>query len=79
MGLFASKLINPLGNKGLFFGNSSPLGTQLSGSVSVRVYSFAVTLIILKLLDIIVGLSVSYEEESDGLDIIQHGEKGYTF
>lgn len=79
VGLFASKLINPLGNNGLFFGNFSLIGVQLLGAVSVWIYSFVVTLIILKILDIIIGLRVSYEEESDGLDITQHGEKGYTF
>lgn len=79
VGLFASKAVNPLGNNGIIFGNPSLLGVQLLGAAAVWVYSFVATLIILKILDIIIGLRVSEEEESDGLDLAQHGEKGYSF
>lgn len=78
-GLFASTAINSLGKNGLFFGNSSLLVTQAIGAITVWIYSFAVTLIILKVLDIIMGLRITDEEEMAGLDISQHGERGYTF
>ncbi len=77
-GLFASKAINSAGNNGLFFGNASLLWSQLISICAAWVYSFAVTLILLKVLDWTIGLRVSEEEESDGLDLSQHGESGYT-
>jgi Amt family ammonium transporter len=78
-GLFASKAINPAGNNGLFFGNPSLLGIQVLSVVSAWIYSFGMTLIILKFLDWAMGLRVSEEHEINGLDISQHGEAGYSF
>jgi hypothetical protein len=76
-GLFASKLVNSAGGDGLFFGNAAQLGTQAVSVLAAWVYSFVVTLIILKILDVTMGLRVSEEEESEGLDLSQHGETGY--
>jgi Amt family ammonium transporter len=78
-GLFASKSINPAGNDGLFFGNISLIGIQALSVISAWVYSFVVTLIILKVLDWTMGLRVTEEHEINGLDISQHGEAGYSF
>jgi ammonium transporter, Amt family len=78
-GLFASKAINSAGNDGLFFGNPSLIGIQALSAVSVWVYSFVATLIILKILDWTMGLRVSEEHEVNGLDLSQHGEAGYSF
>ena len=77
-GLFASKAINAAGNNGLFFGNPSLLGVQALSIVSVWLYSFVATFIILKVLDWTLGLRVSEEHEINGLDISQHGEAGYS-
>jgi Amt family ammonium transporter len=78
-GLFASKAINAAGSDGLFFGNPSLIGIQALSVVSAWVYSFVVTLIILKVLDWTMGLRVSEEHEMTGLDLSQHGESGYSF
>ena len=78
-GLFASKAINSAGNNGLFFGNSSLIGIQALSVVSAWVYSFAATMIILKILDWTMGLRVTDEHEVTGLDLSQHGEAGYSF
>ncbi len=78
-GLFASKAINPAGNDGLFFGNPSLIGVQAVSVVSAWVYSFVVTLIILKVLDWTMGLRITEEHEMTGLDLSQHGEAGYSF
>lgn len=78
-GLFASKLINAAGNDGLFFGRPEQFGVQALSVVCAWVYSFVVTFIILKVLDAVMGLRVSEEDESTGLDLSQHGEAGYTF
>jgi Amt family ammonium transporter len=77
-GLFASKAINSTGNDGLFFGNPSLLMNQLISIGAAWVYSFVITLIILKALDATMGLRVDYQEEFVGLDHAQHGESGYT-
>lgn len=78
-GLFASKIINPGGDNGLFFGNVSLLGVQALSVVSAWVYSFGVTWLLLKLLDRTVGLRVTEEHEINGLDLSEHGERGYGF
>ncbi|PIV65890.1 MAG: ammonia channel protein [Nitrospirae bacterium CG01_land_8_20_14_3_00_44_22] len=77
-GLFASKLINSAGNDGLFYGNASLLLNQIISVGAAWIYSFAATLVILKVIDWTVGLRVSEEDEADGLDLSQHGESGYT-
>jgi Amt family ammonium transporter len=43
------------------------------------VFSLVVTFIILKVVDAIIGIRVSQEDEIRGLDITQHGEEGYIF
>jgi Amt family ammonium transporter len=78
-GLFASTVINPSGSDGLFYGNFSLLGIQALSVVAAIVYSFAISWIILKLLDLTIGIRVKEEEEKDGLDLSQHGESGYSF
>lgn len=77
-GLFATKLINPAGNDGLFFGNAGLLLTQLIAVAVTVVYALVVTLILLKVIDWTIGLRVSEEDEVMGIDLTQHGESGYT-
>ncbi|MHC1729683.1 MAG: ammonium transporter [Syntrophobacteraceae bacterium] len=76
-GLFASKLINPAGGDGLFFGNPAQLGIQALTVLAAWVFSFAVTMVILKVIDLVMGLRTSEEDEAEGLDLSQHGETGY--
>lgn len=77
-GFFASKIINPAGADGLFFGNPHQLLVQGISILTAMVYSFAVTLLLLKFLDLAIGLRVSEEDEMMGLDLSQHEESGYT-
>lgn len=77
-GLFAQKLINPSGADGLFFGSYKLVIAQIVAIGIISVYSFVVTAIILKVLDMSVGLRVDEESEVSGLDITQHGESGYS-
>lgn len=77
-GLFATKLVNPAGNNGLFYGNPSLLGTQALGVIVTIVYAATVTFILLKVLDSLMGLRVKEEEELMGLDVTQHKETAYT-
>ncbi len=78
IGLFASKAINPAGADGLFFGNLQQLKIQAIGVLAVAAYSFVVTFIIYKLLDVIMGVRVNEKEELLGLDLAQHREGAYT-
>jgi len=78
-GLFATKLINSAGNNGLFYGNASLIGIQAISVISSIAYCFIVTMIILKVLDITIGLRVSDDNEAEGLDLSQHGERSYSF
>lgn len=77
-GFFASKIINPAGADGMFFGNPHQLLVQGISILTAVVYSFAVTFLLLKLLDLAIGLRVSEEDEMMGLDLSQHEESGYT-
>ena len=75
-GLFASATVG--GVDGLFRGNADQMVDQLTAIAVVAVYSFTVTMIILKVLDLSIGIRVSEEDEQQGLDATQHGERGYV-
>ena len=77
-GLFASTKINPDGANGLFFGNPGQLWIQFVSIVATMVFAFIMTLIILKIVDVLIGLRVSEEDEIRGLDISLHNEAGYS-
>ena len=76
-GLFAVASVG--GVNGLFYGNADQVLYQFAGIGAVWGYSFVVTFAILKVLDVTLGLRVSEEEEQVGLDVSQHGERGYVF
>jgi Amt family ammonium transporter len=78
-GLFASTLINPGGANGLFFGNPGQLWIQFVSVAATWIFAFVMTSIILKAVDVVVGLRVTEEDEERGLDISQHNETGYSF
>jgi Amt family ammonium transporter len=63
---------------GLITGNLTQLSVQVIAVVSTMVYAVVVTWIILKVIDAIMGLRVSPEEEAIGLDISLHLEEAYT-
>jgi len=78
-GLFASTLINPGGANGLFFGNPGQLWIQLVSVISTMIFAFVMTLIILKIVDITIGLRITEEDEVRGMDVSLHNEAGYSF
>jgi len=79
LGLFATKMVNEAGNDGFFLGNPNLLGVQALAVAVAWLYSFIVTLVLLKILDWTMGLRVSEQEENSGLDLSQHGESGYSY
>jgi Amt family ammonium transporter len=76
-GLFASVAINAAGANGLFYGNAKQFFVQAGAVALVAFYSFVVSFALLKALDLVMGLRVDAEQETEGLDISQHGEAGY--
>jgi ammonium transporter, Amt family len=77
-GLFASKLINPAGNDGLFFGNPRQLGIQVIAVLATWIFAAVGTVVILSILKAIMGLRVAEDEELMGLDLSQHNERSYS-
>lgn len=86
-GVFASSFINPIfkdanGNalpSGAIQGNFHQILNQLVGVAIAWVIAIVGTLIILKFVDMVVGLRVDEEDEAQGLDLTQHGEEGYSW
>ena len=84
-GIFAVSAVNPIfkdsqGNataSGLLEGNAHQLLNQFVGVLIAWVLAIVGTLLILKLVDVTIGLRVSEDEEVQGLDLSQHGEEGY--
>ncbi|NGP08190.1 ammonium transporter [Rhodococcus sp. 14C212] len=69
----------PSGAAGLFYGGGiGLLGTQAVAVLAVLAYSFVVTWIIAKGLDLVMGLRVDPEAEYEGLDVVVHGETAYV-
>ena len=79
-GIFCSTQLGVFSGNGFSDGISS-IGGQLSvqaiGVVSTFVYTAVVSWIILKLVDMMVGLRVDSDEETQGLDLVLHDERGY--
>jgi Amt family ammonium transporter len=76
-GIFASAAFGGVG-----YGESGTMGgqvaTQFAGIVAVGAWSGALTWLLLKLVAAITGLRVGADEETEGLDTVEHNEKGYN-
>ena len=77
-GLFASRTINEAGADGLFYGNPGQLWAQVVAVLATYVLAAVMTAVILKVVDALVGLRVSEEDEVAGLDLSQHSETAYS-
>jgi Amt family ammonium transporter len=75
-GIFAAPFVNSLGT-GALYGNPGQIVTQIIAIVAVIVYSFVMTLVIGKVIDMTIGLRVEAKEEVEGLDTNLHEESGY--
>jgi Amt family ammonium transporter len=80
IGVFASTAFNEAGADGLLAGGGlTLLGKQAVAVVATLAFSFVLSFGLLKLVDLVVGLRVTEEDELAGLDISQHEEVGYAF
>jgi Amt family ammonium transporter len=77
-GAIATGLFVSIGGTGLVYGNAKQLLVQLGALGVTLVYTAVVTFILLKIIDAVVGLRVSQDEERQGLDLSQHGETAYN-
>lgn len=77
--VFASASLGVFSGQGYAAGMTmmSQLQVQVIGVLSVGAYTAICTLVLLKLVDSLIGLRVSADEETEGLDINQHNERGY--
>jgi len=77
-GLFATKAVNPAGADGLLYGNPLLFWIQIKAVFITVVYSLALGFVLLKVVDVFMGLRVSEHEERVGLDLTLHREAAYT-
>ncbi|HVE93422.1 MAG TPA: ammonium transporter [Acidimicrobiales bacterium] len=77
LGLFSDKAVNSLGADGIFFGGSELMIDQLVAVGATVLFSGVVSFIIAKLVDVTIGLRVTPEQETEGLDLSQHAEVAY--
>jgi Amt family ammonium transporter len=75
-GVFATTAINTLG-RGAIDGNAGQLVTQLIAVAATIAYAIVATFIIVKVVDVLMGLRVSSSDEEMGLDLAVHGEAAY--
>ena len=86
-GIFATSLINPVFKDaagktlpvGVIEGHWGQLGNQIVGILIAIVLSVVGTLVLLKVVDLLIGLRMSPEDEMEGMDVTQHGEEGYDW
>jgi len=77
-GLFAEKAVNAAGADGLFFGNAKLFLVQFMLVIIVPLFAAAMTWIIFKAVDALVGMRVEKQDEIVGLDLTQQSESAYT-
>jgi Amt family ammonium transporter len=78
IGLFASSMINPSGPDGLLFGNPEQLLLQAIGVGVAGALGFGGTYVIMKIIDVLIGVRVTSKIEDAGLDIEEHAERAYA-
>jgi Amt family ammonium transporter len=78
-GIIGTMMIGLVGvDVGLFNGGGTEqLGKQAIGVVAVFAYSFILSLILTKIVDLIMGFRISEAEEISGIDLVIHAERGY--
>ncbi|WP_437207280.1 ammonium transporter [Planctomicrobium sp. SH664] len=77
-GVFATTSVTE-GVAGLLEGNPGQVVNQAVGVGASIALAVVGSFILLKLIDAVMGLRVTQEEELQGLDVTQHGEEGYIF
>jgi Amt family ammonium transporter len=79
-GIFASTELGIFSGQGFAEGVTSigeQLGIQAVGVLATVVYTGVVTWVVLKAIDAMLGLRVASDDETQGLDVVLHEERGY--
>ena len=76
-GVFCAESLGGAGFGGDIKGIGGQVIVQLVGVGATIIYSGVISFIILKVLDGVIGLRVTEDEENEGLDLSHHGERGY--
>jgi Amt family ammonium transporter len=76
-GLLATTAVNPAGANGLFYGNPYQLVVQTIAVLTTAAVSGGITFLLLKLIDVTIGIRANDENQYEGLDFVEHGEQGY--
>ncbi|MCH7696308.1 MAG: ammonium transporter [Proteobacteria bacterium] len=77
-GVFCAKSLGGAGFGVESGGMAAQLAVQFTGVMATVIYTGIMSFIILKVIDAIIGLRVSEDEETEGLDIVLHDERGYS-
>ena len=77
-GIFCAKGLGGVGFGGGITGIGGQVWVQIIGVAATIVYSGVVSFVILKSVDAVIGLRVADDEETEGLDLSQHDERGYN-
>jgi ammonium transporter, Amt family len=77
-GLWATKEVNPAGADGLFYGSSDLIVAQLISIVVAYALAIIGSFVLFKLVSAFMQVRVDESEEVSGLDIVEHGERGYA-
>ena len=76
VGLFAWAGVNNV--DGLFYGNPGQLGKQVVVVLATLAWSGIITFVLLRVIDAVIGLRVTPDDEATGLDLVLHEETGYN-
>jgi Amt family ammonium transporter len=78
LGFFADTAVNAGGADGLFFGGSDLIVDQLVAIGATVAYSGIVSFVLAKVIDLVLGLRVTPDQEAEGLDTALHAENAYA-
>jgi Amt family ammonium transporter len=79
LGVFAESRINPAVPEGLLFGGASFFFKQVAAVLAVIAFTFIASYLLARIVKAITGLRVEENQETEGLDISLHEERGYVF
>lgn len=78
-GFFASTAVNPAGADGFFYGNAAQVLKQLVGVGTSWVFAAVMTFVIVKAISLVMQVRADDEQQVQGMDITDHGERGYAY
>jgi Amt family ammonium transporter len=78
-GIFATTAVNSAGADGLLYGNAAQVWKQLIGVGTSWAFAAVMTFIIVKVIGLFMQISADSEQEIQGMDLTEHGERGYAY